>query len=136
MKILNIKTKNRLTGDIGEKYAIGRLKKSGYKILEKNYVADNNEIDIICENKDTLAFVEVKTRTLINGKAPEVRPAAAVTKEKRRAIIKTAAIYLSDRFCEKMKRFDIIEVLVDKNGKVTDYCHIENAFNLNSSYGG
>ncbi len=136
MKILEIKTKNRAVGDIGEGYATRLLKKKGYKILKTNYVADNNEIDIICESRDTLVFCEVKTRTKGKENEKEPRPASAVTKEKQRAIIKAAGIFTSAYFSEKMKRFDIFEIYVDDSGKVIEHCHIENAFNLNTAYGG
>ncbi len=136
MKILEVKTKNRVIGDMGEKHAEKLLKKKGYKILKKNYVADNNEIDLICENRDTLVFCEVKARTKGKENEKEPRPAAAVTKEKQRAIIKVAGIFLSTYFTDKMKRFDIVEVILDENGGVIDECHIEGAFNLNTAYGG
>ena len=50
-------------GKKGEEVALRFFKKNGYRILERNYVCKLGEIDIIAKEKDTLAFIEVKTRT-------------------------------------------------------------------------
>lgn len=49
-------------GEKGESIAERHLKKRGYKILEKNYRTKVGEIDIIAKEKNTIVFVEVKTR--------------------------------------------------------------------------
>ena len=106
MKILEILTKQRQTVNIGEKIARRALKKDGYKILKKNYVVFNCEIDIIAENKSTIAFVEVKTRTVSSESAWEARPAAAVTPRKQRKIIDAAKYYLASYNKEKRVSLD------------------------------
>ena len=63
MEILKIKTERRLLGNFGEKAARKLLKKEGYRIVKKNYVALGHEIDLIVKNKEYLVFVEVKTRS-------------------------------------------------------------------------
>ncbi len=137
MKILEILTRQRLTGNFGENAAKKHLKRSGYKVIETNYVALNNEIDIIAENKTTIAFVEVKTRSVDSKNKSEYRPAAAVTPEKQRKIIKAAKYYLaSSPTINKKARLDVIEVYVsDLQGrkKVEKIFHIENAFNQNTA---
>lgn len=50
-------------GNIGEEAAADYLCKEGYVILERNYRRSIGEIDIIANNKETLVFVEVKTRS-------------------------------------------------------------------------
>ena len=55
------------TGKLGENLAKEYIKKLGYKIVETNWhYSKNAEIDIIAEDKDTLVFIEVKTRTNLN----------------------------------------------------------------------
>lgn len=49
-------------GKIGEDFAVSLLKKQGYKILARNFRSKFGEIDIVAEDRDTLVFVEVKTR--------------------------------------------------------------------------
>ncbi len=137
MKILTVDTKNRKIGDAGEKEAVKLLKKEKYRIVKRNYVAVGHEIDIICENKDTIVFVEVKARTAKRDLENFERPAAAVNKKKQIAIIKAASYYTSFNPSEKKKRFDVIEVyLNDGGGRFTlnQINHIEGAFNVNSAY--
>ena len=50
-------------GKKGEQLAIDFLVKNDYQILEKNYRYLKAEVDIIAQKKDTLAAIEVKTRT-------------------------------------------------------------------------
>ena len=133
MKILEILTKQRQTGNIGEKIAVKALKKDGYKILKTNYVALGSEIDIIAENKTTVTFVEVKTRTVGSQNPWEARPASAVTPRKQRKIIDAAKYYLTAYNKEKRVSLDIIEVYLNQDGKKSKVIHIKNAFNRNSA---
>ena len=129
MEILKIKTKKCQIGDFGEDAAIKLLKRKKFKIIKRNYVAVNHEIDIIAENHEMQIFVEVKTR-IVEGDN-DIRPADAVNKEKMRAIIKAASYYTGFNPSEKKKRFDVIEVyLEEKKGKlsVLRTNHIEGAF--------
>ena len=141
MKILELLTPKRVTGNFGERAAAKHLKKNGYKIRERNYVALGNEIDIIAENKSVLAFVEVKTRTRGKESAHEPRPASAVNRKKQQSIISVAKYYHSANkhlLGGKPIRFDVIEVWInDDNGRksVAEITHMIGAFNGNTAYG-
>ena len=135
MKILKVDTERRRIGDIGEMAAARFLKKAKYKILEKNYVAFEKEIDIIAENKEYIVFVEVKTRTIGHESLKESRPASSVTREKQKKIISLAKFYLGSYFKERQVRFDIIEVYLNEEKKVEKILHLESAFNYNTAYG-
>ena len=132
MNILKVLTDKKELGNLGEDAACRYLKKNGYKITKRNYVANGHEIDIIAENKDYICFVEVKTRTLSEENSIEARPASAVTPEKQRSIISAARFYLGGFFDPRMARFDVAEVYT-KNGRVEDIYYIENAFNYNTA---
>ena len=134
MKILELLTPKRKIGNIGESLAAKYLRKKGYKIIKKNYVALGAEIDIIAENKDTVAFVEVKTRTVGRENPKELRPAASVTKKKQQKIISTAKYFLGGKNNEKHVSLDIVEVYLNDNKKPNKIIHIENAFNANTAY--
>ena len=138
MKILKVNTEDRRLGDFGENEAVRLLKRSGYKILERNYVAFDHEIDIIAECSDAIAFIEVKTRTRGNINPREPRPASAVTPKKQRAIISAAKVYIAFHPPKKHIRFDIIEVYVDKNeiGVMTlnEIKHLKGAFDNNTAH--
>ena len=133
MNILKVLTDKRKIGNIGEDEAAKLLRKKKYKILERSYCVFDSEIDIIAENKTTLAFVEVKTRTLGHENPKEPRPASSVTPEKQRKIIKAAKYYIGSRPSEKHISLDVIEVYLNERGKAEKILHFENAFNLNSS---
>lgn len=103
-------------GGIGEKLAVNLLQKKGYRILEKNFRCKLGEIDIIALVKDTLVFVEVKTRWSQNYGSPE----EAVTPRKIRSIIKTGQYYklLHPELPEAL-RIDVVAVdLTESTGKV------------------
>src|SRR5438046_508073 len=70
-------------GARGEKLACRFLKRSGYKILFRNFRGrSGGEIDVVCRENDTLVFIEVKTRT----REDFGRPVEAVDREKRTGI--------------------------------------------------
>lgn len=118
-------------GDKGEKYAEHYLKKHKYKILERNYNARVGEIDIIAENEEKIAFVEVKTRH--SNSVSE--PYEAVDFRKQRRIIKTAMVYLAKNETDKFCSFDVCEVIVNSsNLRLISINYIENAFEQGSNY--
>ena len=133
MKILEILTERRKTGNIGERAAAKYLKRHGYKILKTNYVAVGYEIDIIAENKTTLAFVEVKSRKESSVGALEPRPASSVTPEKQRKIITAAKFYIGARTLNKHVSLDVIEVYLTDKNKIKEIKHLESAFNKNTA---
>jgi len=136
MNILKALTDKRKTGNRGEDETAKFLKKRGYKITARNYVAGDHEIDIIAENKEYICFVEVKTRTVSDSDGIEARPASAVTSEKQSAIISAARFYLGGYFDQRMTRFDVAEVYLEKDGGLRDINYIENAFNFNTAKSG
>ena len=101
----------KLIGDIGENIALEYLKNKGYKVLERNCIYAGVEMDIVCMDKKTLVFCEVKTRTDTHFG----RPVEAVTKQKRMRYIQGAKGYIvSNKIKNTDVRFDVIEVLEDE----------------------
>ena len=110
-------------GKTGESLACEYLKCNKIKVLDKNYKNKIGEIDIIAKDGDTVAFVEVKTRSsYIFG-----TPAEAVNYKKQQKIIKTALKWMTDKNYEDDIRFDVIEVLINETG-APDINYIKNAF--------
>ena len=127
-----------MTGNFGEGEAARLLKKKGYKILAKNHVEGDGEIDIIAADSEFTVFVEVKTRKYGVDNPVEPRAASSVTPEKQRRIIKAAKTYLAYNPTDKKIRFDVIEVYYDIDGKkrrVREINHLESAFDLNTAKG-
>lgn len=127
-----------MTGNFGEGEAAKLLKKKGYKILAKNHVEGDGEIDIIAADSEFTVFVEVKTRKYGVDNPIEPRAASSVTPEKQRRIIKAAKTYLAYNPTDKKVRFDVIEVYYDTEGakrRVREINHLEGAFDLNTAKG-
>ena len=53
----------KISGNLGEDLAARHLKKSGYKIIERNLSNRLGEIDILARQKRDIVLVEVKTKT-------------------------------------------------------------------------
>lgn len=109
-------------GKEGEDKACQYLQDKGYQILERNYKAGKNEIDIIARHSGMVVFVEVKTRSTDLFAPPE----RAVNSAKQKAIIKVANSYIIQHNIEAEARFDIVAI-VTQQGQ-TKINHIENAF--------
>lgn len=119
-------------GQRGEKLAEGHLRKNGYKILHRNFRAPKGgEVDIVCRDKrkNTLVFVEVKTKTsTAHGDA-----VYAVNEEKQRLITRGALAWLRLLGNPDITfRFDIVEVLVEESG--TTITVTQDAFQLSDPY--
>lgn len=112
-------------GKKGEELAIGFLKKTGYRILMTNYVCKLGEIDIIAKEKDTLAFIEVKTRTSTLFGPPEL----SVTPFKQMQLSKAALYFLKEKRLGDVKaRFDVVSILRRPQGDEIEL--IRDAFDL------
>lgn len=113
-----------LLGKSGEDAAIRYLRGKNYRIIEKGFRMLRGEIDIIAYDKETLVFIEVKTRRSKDFGLPE----ESVTSSKQEQITKIAQGYLATHQIRDMEcRFDVISLI--KTGK-DEYSlrHIKNAF--------
>ena len=109
----------KVLGKKGEKLVETYLKKQGYTILKRNYTTPFGEADLIVQDQDEVAFVEVKTRLGDLFGAPK----EAVTKQKRERYYKIAKFFWLETGEEPNARFDVAEVFSD--GKIEYY---KNAF--------
>ena len=101
------------------------MKKRGYRIIENNYVCKMGEMDIIAREKDTLVFIEVKTRTSTEFGPPQL----AVNLSKQRQLSKVALNYLKEKHLEDPKaRFDVVAILLEQQGEAIEL--IKDAFDL------
>ena len=97
------------TGSYGERVAASFLRSRGYRILYRNFLTRDGEIDLVCRDGDVLAFVEVRSRASIDFG----RPAETVTPAKENALRQAAARYLQllNR-TDVFYRFDVVEVML------------------------
>src|ERR1700733_11336548 len=86
----------RRTGVRGETYAYWYLRRNGYVMIARNftYRGMKGEIDLVGYDGETVAFVEVKTRTAAHGEFGS--PEQAVTHEKRRHLSRMARQFLRE----------------------------------------
>jgi putative endonuclease len=83
------------------------------------------EMDIIAKEKDTLVFIEVKTRTSTTFGLPQL----AVNLTKQKQLSKVALSFLKDKKLEDVKaRFDVIAILLGPKGEAIEL--IRDAFDL------
>jgi putative endonuclease len=122
-----LRTKRRETpasalGAQGEEIAAQHLRRKGCRILARNWRSRLGEVDIICEDADSLIFVEVKTARRLSSLPPESR----VNLRKRRKLMTLAQHYLKLHHADRGVRFDVVSVWLE-NGK-PQIRHVKNAF--------
>ena len=115
--------KHNHTGTEGEKMGAEYLIKTGYVIIEKNWRHGRWEVDIIAIRKDTLHFIEIKTRRSKKFGLPEEK----VGRKKIENLINAAEQYLYVHPQWKRIQFDILSVFMPGNLPV-EYFFIEDVY--------
>jgi putative endonuclease len=111
-------------GKDSEQLAVDFLQKNGYTIIQRNFRIRGGEIDIIAKEKNTLVFIEVKSRTTTRyGHAIQ-----SLTSQQQKRLSKTALTYLyQHKMNNQSARFDV--VAIQKNQYTgTEIRLIRNAF--------
>ena len=110
---------NKVVGNAGEDLACRYLEKQGYQILERNkHYSRFCEIDIIAKYKNTIVFVEVKTRKTDAFGAPS----EAITKTKYENLRKGVQFYLAENNVKDF-RVDLISIILKPEIKIE---HLKN----------
>jgi putative endonuclease len=107
----DVKEKARQRGVRGETFAYWYLRRHGYVFVARNYVPREvkGEIDLIGYDGETLAFVEVRTRTAREDQA--ALPELSVTAEKQHLVGRTARRFLLERHVKECPvRFDVVAI--------------------------
>lgn len=109
-------------GKLGEEMAAEYLQKEGYTIMETNWTFEKAEIDIIAQKENTLAVVEVKTRSSLEFGLPQdfVKP------KKIQLLVKAVNAFVIEKDLDIEVRFDIIAI--NKEGKSFVIEHLIDAF--------
>jgi putative endonuclease len=116
--------KRKDVGVLGEKLAKDFLKKKGYRIRDTNFRCRYGEIDVVAEKKDSLIFIEVRTKTGTDFCSPE----ESVTFAKKEKLIASALAYRDIHQNLPLSwRIDFVAVELDQKGKATRIELIENA---------
>jgi putative endonuclease len=109
-------------GKKGEQLAVNFLIENNYDVLERNYRFEKAEVDIIAQKDNTLAVVEVKTRSTTDFGNPQdfVKP------KQIKNLVKAVNEYVVENDLNVEVRFDIIAITKVKHG--FDIEHLEDAF--------
>ncbi len=113
-----------MLGDLGERLAVQHLLAKGYRIRESNFRTREGEIDIIAEQGDMLAFVEVRCRRGdAMGTAGE-----SLTTAKQQRLLRLAEAYGQARDgLPAQRRIDVIALDFGPGGRLLSLDHIEGA---------
>ena len=108
-------------GAWGEALAERTLRAAGLRIVERNFRCRAGELDLVAFDRDTLVFVEVRSRR----DARFGGGLAAVTPAKQRQVARVAAVYLAARRPRFTTcRFDVVGI----TGDVVE--HVRDAFRI------
>jgi uncharacterized protein (TIGR00252 family) len=105
------KEKARRRGLLGEAYGYWYLRRQGYVFIAKNYMLQGakGELDLVRYDGETIAFVEIQTRTVrkdISG-----LPELSVSYAKQSVLVRTAQRFLADRHLHDCPtRFDVLAI--------------------------
>jgi len=112
-------------GRVGEAAARTFLERSGVRILAANFTCAAGEIDLIGRERDTIVFIEVKTRRSAAFGPPQL----AVHRRKQQQIVRTAQWFLTERRVSEIAcRFDVLAVTFSKDEEVPRISWLRDAF--------
>ncbi|HOX07091.1 MAG TPA: YraN family protein [Planctomycetota bacterium] len=110
-----VKDPRQELGAAGEDAACRLLRKSGYRVLERNWRNKWGEIDAVAWEADELVFVEVRSRSSEGfGTGAE-----SVDPRKQRQIVRAAKMYFQEKRLDPVRqpcRFDVVEMLLGPDG--------------------
>ena len=117
---------NIILGKSGEDAAVDFLKKKGYKVLARNWRFRRlGEIDIVAKLKDTICFIEVKTRKDDKFGTPY----EAVDGRKQFKLSGLAISYLkSKNLMDSAARFDVVSICGEEISLFTDAFPLSDKF--------
>ena len=114
----------REMGRRAETRAADYLQQKGYTIVDRNYYTRYGELDIICEQGDTIVFVEVRSKRSSAFGTPE----ESITSAKIARLRKTALSWLAEKGTRWYPnlRFDVVTIRKEVGNTIIN--HIEGAF--------
>ncbi|HLZ50184.1 MAG TPA: YraN family protein [Candidatus Acidoferrum sp.] len=101
----------RKTGIRGETYAYWYLRRQGYVFVARNFTprGAKGELDMVGYDGETLAFVEVRTRTVRD--EISALPELSITPGKQHVLARTARHFLAERRVPECAcRFDVLAI--------------------------
>ncbi|MBW5414232.1 YraN family protein [Pseudomonas sp. MAG002Y] len=121
-----MKTTTRESGQAAEDQALAYLQKQGLKLVVRNWSRRSGELDLVMLDRDTVVFVEVRSRRHIAwGGAVE-----SIDARKRQRLIATAQLFLQSESCwaKSPCRFDVVALSPAVGSTSSHLEWIKNAF--------
>src|SRR5215470_11412636 len=109
--VADAKSVARRAGIRGETFAYWYLRRHGYVFVARNYspLSARGELDLVGYDGETLAFVEVRTRTI--REELTALPELSVTEEKQKVLVRTAKRFLAERHVRECPmRFYVVAI--------------------------
>ena len=100
------RTPRQQAGAAGEERALAHLQRHGLVLIEQNFLCKVGEIDLIMRERQTIVFVEVRTRA----DARYGSAADSVSPAKQRRLLLTAQRYLQRFRLPPACRFDVVAI--------------------------
>ena len=120
-----MKDSNKLIGKYGEDIACDYYLENGYETLDRNFIINQKEVDLILRKDDLLIFVEVKARSnnLFGS------PCESVSLQKQKNIKYVANYYLSlNNLNDVYVRYDVAEIFFNYYDDTYELNIIKDAF--------
>jgi putative endonuclease len=114
--------KHNELGKLGEDLAAKYLEEKGFNLLDRNWIYQKKELDIIALKDDYLVVVEVKSRSTDYFE----HPTDAISLSKIKFIVRATQAYVDLREIKQEVRFDVVSVIKREEKFVIE--HIEDAF--------
>ncbi len=115
----------------GEEAAARYLKRLGYKIVARGDRLKPGEIDLVAVDRQTVVFVEVKTRESTDAG----HPSEAVDAVKQRRLTRAAVTFLKHHgLLESPARFDVVAVTWPADQRRPTIEHFPNAFDASGRW--
>ncbi len=112
-------------GNQGEAEAARYLEGLGYKILHRQLRGRYGELDLVALDRETIVFVEVKTRA----STAAGHPTESITLAKQKKITRSALSLLKrHRWLNQKARFDVIAIIWPRGAEPAQLQHYINAF--------
>ncbi len=103
-------------GESGERVAALLLEARGYRILARNFRTRTGELDLVAEDLDGLAFIEVRTRRGETCGTPE----ESLTPRKRARLVALAFEFLQAHpsYADCPWRIDLVAIQLDRSNRL------------------
>ena len=124
LQITRGKSHNKRVGYSGEEFVSKFLHRKGYTILDRNYVIQGGEIDLVCMDGNQIVFVEVKSLSSNS----EILLEQTITDKKTRSLIRTCHVWLNKKYLENSEwRIDFVGVIFERYDKIIAVKHMKGA---------